>query len=146
MTAEINVNPVQKTRIQWLRRLPIKTSIELLKFSAVGILNTLIDAALYFGLTRWVGLAAVSAKALSYSAGMLNSYLLNSRFTFHSRGTSVRQVLLFISLNLGVLGVNAGVMALGYKILQLPELLVLAGATGASFLINFWFSKRVVFG
>jgi len=145
MTAEIKANPVHETRFQWLRNAPIKTVLEILKFSVVGILNTLLDAFVYFSLTRWFGLAAVGAKALSYSAGMLNSYILNSRFTFNSRDASARQVFLFISLNLGVLGINAGIMALGYEILQLPELLVLAGATIASFLINFWFSKRVVF-
>lgn len=145
MTAEIKVNSVQKTRTQWLKNLPIKSVLEILKFSVVGILNTLLDAFIYFSLTRWVGLAAVGAKALSYSAGMLNSYILNSRFTFQAQDRSIRQIILFISLNLGVLGINTGIMALGYQILQLPELLVLAGATGATFLVNFWFSKRVIF-
>jgi putative flippase GtrA len=145
MTAEININPAEKVQTSWLPRISKRTGFELIKFSAVGILNTLLDAALYFGLTRWGGLAAVSAKVLSYSAGMLNSYIFNSRFTFQSRDASARQIFLFVLLNLGVLGINAGIMALGYEILQLPELLVLAGATGASYLVNFWVSKRVVF-
>jgi putative flippase GtrA len=145
MTAEIKVNSVQKNRTQWLKNLPIKSVLEILKFSVVGILNTLLDAFIYFSLTRWVGLAAVGAKALSYSAGMLNSYILNSRFTFQAQDRSIRQIILFISLNLGVLGINTGIMALGYQILQFPELLILAGATGATFLVNFWFSKRVIF-
>ena len=47
-----------------------------LKFLSVGVLNTLLDAALYFALTRWLGLTdyKVFAKAISYGVGILNSF------------------------------------------------------------------------
>ena len=49
------------------------------KFGSVGVLNTLLDVALYFVLTRWLGLGdkPTFAKGISYSVGVLNSYFLN---------------------------------------------------------------------
>ena len=145
MTVEIDSTLDEKIPISLPSKKVKKPGIELFKFGAVGILNTLLDAALYFSLTRWVGLAAAGAKALSYSAGMLNSFYLNRCFTFQTQVSTSRQALLFIPLNLGVLGINTGMMIFGLKILQLPELLALGFATGTSFLVNFWFSKHVVF-
>ena len=47
-----------------------------LKFLAVGVLNTLLDAGLYLALTRWLDLTPwpALAKGISYGAGILNSF------------------------------------------------------------------------
>ena len=50
------------------------------KFGAVGVLNTALDWMIYFALTHWIGFFAaqpVAAKAISYSAGVLNSFFIN---------------------------------------------------------------------
>lgn len=45
------------------------------KFLSVGVLNTALDASLYFVLTRWLGFSTLQtlAKGISYGAGVLNS-------------------------------------------------------------------------
>lgn len=117
-----------------------------MKFGIVGVSNTMVDWGLYFILTRWLGLGTlpVLAKALSYGAGILNSYIWNKRWTFRSRQRGLRPLLLFITVNVIALGVNAGVLQAGLSF-GTSELIALALATGITLLWNFFMSKRIVF-
>lgn len=56
--------------------------IPFLKFNLVGILNTLIDNGLYALFHSVLGWHFALSKTLSYGAGMVNSWLCNSRWTF----------------------------------------------------------------
>jgi putative flippase GtrA len=118
------------------------------KFLSVGVLNTLLDAGLYFALTRWLGLASlpVLAKGISYSVGVINSFYWNKTWTFKvETGATWAIFLSFVLANLVGLGVNAGVMHLCLNVLSLHELLSLLFATGAAFAWNFVVSKFLVF-
>jgi putative flippase GtrA len=119
-----------------------------IKFVLVGVSNTAIDAGLYFLLTRYVGFFAprkVAAKALSYTAGVVNSFFWNRNWTFRSRANPWRTFAPFFLSNLIGVGINSGVMFVGLSILQLPELLSFALATGITIGWNFLISKFVVF-
>ncbi|MFQ5341495.1 MAG: GtrA family protein [Anaerolineae bacterium] len=117
------------------------------KFMAVGVLNTLIDAATYFMLTRWTFLSVlpVWAKGISYVVGMVNSFFWNRTWTFRSRSNPWHAAGLFTLTHVAALGINAGTMALALQGLHLPELVALGLATGASFVWNFVLNKWVVF-
>ena len=52
------------------------------RFAVVGVLGTLIDMALFAALHLALGLVALPANLLSYSAGMVNNFLLHRRWTF----------------------------------------------------------------
>jgi putative flippase GtrA len=123
------------------------TSAQAAKFMTVGVLNTLIDGATYFALTRWLGLTELPtlAKGLSYAAGMTNSFVWNRWWTFRSERNLWGAAALFTLTHVAALGINAGVMSIGLNRLCLPELGGLALATGASFLWNFVVTKLVVF-
>jgi dolichol-phosphate mannosyltransferase len=54
----------------------------LLRFAAVGIVGTLIDVALFALLHGVFGLALLPANTISYSAGIVNNFLLNRRWTY----------------------------------------------------------------
>ena len=77
---------------------------QFLKFALVGVLNTVVDFLVFqlLNLTLgWIG----------YSAGVLNSYFWNSRWTFrkeHQR--SAREAAAFVVVNLVSLGVSLGVL------------------------------------
>jgi putative flippase GtrA len=124
-----------------------KWLVQAVKFGAVGILNTAIDLGLYFVLTRWLGLGAlpIAAKSLSYSAGILNSFLWNKFWTFQSRAGTLATLVPFILTNLVGLGINAGILQLCLKTLHLPELVSLGAATLTTLAWNFVISKFVVF-
>ena len=130
---------ISRSRPKWL--------VQAVKFGAVGILNTGIDLGLYFVLTRWLGLGAmpILAKAISYSAGILNSFLWNKYWTFQSRAGIWSTLIPFILTNLVGLGINTGILQLGLKFLRLPELVALGLATLTTLFWNFVISKFVIF-
>jgi putative flippase GtrA len=119
------------------------------KFGIVGVINTGVDLGLYFILTHFTGYFGeqqVLAKGISYTAGILNSFLWNRNWTFKSTtGYFNVTTLLFLLSNLVGLGLNTFVLYVGLKVLLLPELLVLGAATAIPLLWNFLISKFVVF-
>lgn len=87
-----------------------KTIWQFIKFSAVGISNTLVDFAVYWLLTHF-GMDYMLAQVFSYSAGILNSYIWNSKWTFKRESNgSFATVILFILVNVISLGVSLGVL------------------------------------
>lgn len=117
----------------------------------IGLLNTLVDF-IVFSILVWAGLYVLPAQVVSYSAGMVNSYVLNSLITFKGdskqasgsnadRGRAVR----FVILNAGVLGVS---MLLLYELTEaegLSPLIAKVLATGVTVVLNFAGSKWWVF-
>ena len=129
-------------------RSPLQNTItQIAKFMTVGVLNTAIDAATYFVLTRWMGLGTmlVLAKGIAYVIGMLNSFFWNRTWTFGDKGNVWRAARLFTLTHIVALAINAGTMAFTLDRLGLPEIVALGAATGASFVWNFVLNKLVVF-
>lgn len=115
---------------------------------SVGVLNTFIDAVVYFLLTHVTtifGVYQVAAKGISYAFGMINSFYWNRKWTFRSNGSVGRSAFLFTLTHIIALGVNAGVMGFSLTLLHTPETLAFTLATGASFVWNFIMNKMVVF-
>ena len=69
----------------------------ILRFSAVGVINTLLGLTVIFALMRFGGVQYVVANAVGYAVGTLASFVLNRSWTFHHRGpvlsSAVRWVL-----------------------------------------------------
>ncbi len=117
------------------------------KFLSVGILNTALDASLYFVLTRWLGFSTLQtlAKGISYGAGILNSFYWNKSWTFKSDASAVTTFTPFALANLAALAINAGIMHICLNAFGLHEIPSLALATGITFLWNFTISKVLIF-
>ena len=124
-----------------------KTLTQIAKFMTVGVLNTAIDAGAYLILTRWLGFgsALVLAKSIAYMVGMVNSFFWNRSWTFGDDGKVWRAAGLFTLPHTFALAINAGTMALVLETMQLPEIIALGAATGASFVWNFVLNKLLVF-
>jgi len=87
-----------------------KTLWQLVKFAIVGVLNTLVDFAVFQTLNLTLGWVYI-AQVLGYTAGVINSYLWNSNWTFREQRTrSLREMGLFLLVNLASLGVSLGMM------------------------------------
>lgn len=79
---------------------------QFLKFALVGVLNTVVDFLVFQLLNLTLGWTYL-AQVIGYSAGVLNSYFWNSRWTFrkeHQR--SAREAAAFVVVNLVSLGVS----------------------------------------
>jgi putative flippase GtrA len=58
--------------------------LPLIRFGMVGLVNTGVDYILFM-LLAWGGVPVMVAQIISYSCGTVNSYILNSQWTFRKR-------------------------------------------------------------
>jgi len=126
------------------------TIAQFLKFNMVGLLNTAIDFAV-FAVLIWTGLYYVIAQLLSYAAGMLNSYIWNSRFTFgdtrrrHDSKADLGRMVRFAVWNAIMLGLSILLLAAFAELTAIGEIYAKAVVTVIIVAINFYGSKRFVF-
>ncbi|GLX71432.1 GtrA family protein [Paenibacillus glycanilyticus] len=143
----MSIEPEQQIRVGKKRLGAFK---QFIMFNMVGLLNTLVDFIVYSVLV-WAGLYVLPAQVISYSAGMVNSYALNSLFTFKGsvriegngrmrRGLMIR----FITWNAVVLGVSMLLLFLMTSAGIGPFMAKLL-ATGVTVVLNFAGSKWWVF-
>jgi putative flippase GtrA len=124
---------------------PIK---QLVSFAGIGVLNSGIDALLYLALTRGFGAAPLTASALSFLAGSLNSFLLNKRITFADPAAGrimAGQYVKFLCVTGLVLGVHQISLALLHHQLGAPDVFAKAFGMLAGMLLGFRLNRRWVF-
>lgn len=117
---------------------------EFIKFALVGLLNTGVDVAIFFLLTR-IGIQYVAAQVVSYSCGAANSYLLNKVWTFRSCGLSYAEIVRFTTVNLISLGISVVVLRLLHGTAGLELAAAKGGATVCALAVNFLGNKLWVF-
>lgn len=87
-----------------------KTFGQLIKFGLVGVLNTLVDFLVFQTLNLLLGWV-YAAQVAGFTCGVVNSYLWNSSWTFKEERTrTLREMSLFLVVNLVSLGVSLGVI------------------------------------
>ena len=80
------------------------------KFAIVGVLNTLVDFAVFQALNLTLGWV-YAAQVAGYTFGVINSYLWNSNWTFREQRTrSLKEIVLFLLVNVASLGVSLGMI------------------------------------
>lgn len=130
------------------------------KFMAVGAVNFFVDLGIFTLLHTVIGIIAVPSNIVSYSCGVINSYLLNRYWTFKIRldfisayklksGAVIRFLsvpfLKFVFVNLISLGVNTLAVYIFIDLYSLDPTLSKLIATVFSFVVNFAGSKLLVF-
>lgn len=105
--SEINKNEVET---------PKSFLHKIIKFCLTGGLNTLVDFVVFFVLFNFVINNKFICQFISYSAGTLNSYIVNRSWTFRSKGKFLGpEMIKFIIVNLISLGVSLIIINLGYN-------------------------------
>ena len=118
--------------------------IQFLKFSLIGILNTGIHYGIFFVLFRFAGLHYLVASTMGYCAGLINSFILNKKWTFRTKGTRIDiEFMKFIVVNLISLLVNVGSLSYFVSAMhimpELGQLFAIAFSMTANFIGNkFW--------
>ncbi len=116
------------------------------KFAIVGVGNTLIDMGVYALLAQFMGFDPYLSQVVSYSCGMLNSYVLNRSWTFRSRARFFGPALIrFVCFNLLMLGVSTGLLYLFLDRMGLHKMVAKVLATGFTLCLNFVASRLWVF-
>ena len=83
--------------------------LQWLRFVVVGISNTVLSWCVYAVLEH-AGVHYLLASGLAFVLGALNSYVLNRRWTFHSRGRRVPEAVRFCVIQCVGLGIDVGLL------------------------------------
>jgi putative flippase GtrA len=121
-------------------------ALKAVSFAVVGVVNTIVDASVFFLAYAFLTKVLVIANVLSWSAGVTCSYVLNSFITFaHESGRklSLRSYGAFVAS--GLVGLVGNTATLVIMAQVLPVWGAKACAILVSFLINFSMSHFVVF-
>ena len=119
---------------------------KLIKFAVTGAANTLIDLAVFTVLVQFLSWNTYFSKGISYTAGMLNSYLVNRKWTFRSKARLFGpEMMRFIVTNLCALGIS--MLLIRFFTVKIGLIPILANllATGITLILNFLFSRLWVF-
>lgn len=120
---------------------------QFLRYNIVGILNTAVDYLVFTLLVKAFAVGYLVANPIAYGCGLVNSYVLNSRWTFKEQTRrGFRQAAAFFIVNLLAMGISTGLMWLlqqeGLVQDALVRKLIAAPATLA---VNFLGNKLLVF-
>ena len=120
---------------------------QFIQFNIVGISNTLVDFAVYFLLTSLLHVNYIVAQIISYTAGIANSYIWNTLWTFkREKRRTPKEAALFLLVNLVSLGVSLGVLELTKNVFHIEsELICKCCASFCSAMVNFAGNKLFVF-
>lgn len=125
--------------------------IQFVTFNFVGLLNTIIDF-IVFSLLLFLGMGNLGAQIISYAVGSINSYILNRKITFASRGREStsksfdgREFIRFGLLNLMVLGLSLVCLFLLTSVVGLHPIIAKIIVTLITVVISFYGNRTWVF-
>src|SRR5665648_459022 len=121
-----------------------KRTLEFMRFCMVGTVNTGVDFVIFAALS-YMGVMLLVAQCVSYSCGVLNSFILNRNWTFPEHGQSSGKLIRFLVLNLCTLTITYGLLVYFHNVLAWPLLICKLLATVASLGINYVGSRLWIF-
>ncbi len=122
--------------------------MQLWRFMAVGVVNTLIDTGVYVALTRLTSFehTPVAAKFFSFLAATISSFYLNRHWTFGIRSAlTLREVIKFYATVSASLVLNVTLMFIFVHLLGIYDLVALGLTTLMTFGLNYTLSRLWVF-
>lgn len=117
-----------------------------IKFGLTGVMNTLVDYMVFLVLS-YLSIDVYLSQAISYTCGMINSYIVNRSWTFKSKNNFFSvQMLRFVVVNLSLLLISLGVLWLGSQLgygKLVSKLCATAVTLGVGFVVNrLWVFNR----
>lgn len=118
----------------------------ILKFGITGVGNTLVDYAVFSVLAALLGMNVYFAQFCGYSAGMLNSYLINRSWTFQTKRRFFSMELVrFIVVNLITLLLSMLLLKVFIDVMGMSTLLAKLPTVAFTIVVNFVLSRLWVF-
>lgn len=118
----------------------------LVKFGITGVINTLVDIGVFTILSVVLGLNVFFGQCCGFAAGMLNSYLVNRKWTFKScdRFFSL-QLIKFIITNFTILAISLLLLKVFIEFFGLGKLIAKLATTCITLLLSFFINRFWVF-
>ena len=108
-------------------------------------MNTAVDFGV-FGLLGWLGVGVYFSQVCSYSAGILNSYVVNRSWTFTTKERFFSpQMVKFILANLILLGISVLLMGLLHGQLGISKWIAKICTTAVTVVLGFAVNRLWVF-
>ena len=124
----------------------IQQLYKLFKFGIVGVMNTAVDFLVYTVLVSVLGWGLYVSQVISYSCGMLNSYVINRKWTFSTKnGFFSWELVRFILLNLSMMLLGMAIIWFCTQQLMLHKLVAKLISTVLVLVVNFLVSNFWVF-
>jgi len=119
--------------------------VQMMRFGVVGLINSGVDAGLFFLALATVTSSLVVANVISWVVAVTSSYVLNTRFTFaeHAKPFSFSDYLIFTLTQVGGLVANTGILVIAAPYMPLLAAKILGILAG--FIVNFTLARVVVF-
>lgn len=111
-----------------------------LRYGAVGVINTLVHAIVFFSLHSLAGMSQGASNLAAFGAAVSLSYVLNARYTFASPRSWPRYTV-YVGF-MGCISLAIGVLA---DRLNWPAAITFLVFSSISLVVGFLFSKHVVF-
>lgn len=126
----------------------IKKYKRLIRFSIVGLINTIVDFTIFIFLNKFFGLYFIFSQILGYAGGVINSFILNKIWTFKDKGINEKtpkqfakfMIINLVSLSSTLIGMNIFVNYLNISVV-VSKIMV----TFISQIINYMGYKLCVF-
>ena len=115
-----------------------------LKFAIVGVSNTAISFLVYVVLVK-LSLYYILASIISYIAGILNSYILNTAFVFKEKKTK-KNLFMFSSVYLSALLINLSLLYIMVDVFGIGPITGQILVTGLVMIYNYIMQKKWTFG
>ncbi len=123
-----------------------ETGIQFVKFSLVGILNTVIHYAVFLLFYKLLCVHYLLSSIIGYAAGLLNSFALNKQWTFKTKGKAVGwEFTKFLLVNAAAFGVNIVSLNIFVEIVNIRPEISQIFALGFLVTVNFLGNKLWTF-
>lgn len=120
--------------------------MQFIKFIIVGVANFLVDLGILTLLNSVFGWPLLLSNTISYSCGVINSFLLNQYWTFKQKQKFISgNFLKFVLVNLLSLGINNLAIYILGELYGMENIWAKLIATMFSFIVNFAGSKLFIF-
>ena len=119
--------------------------IKLIRFSIVGVGNTLVNWSIFIILNAF-GVYYIISNIIAYTIATVNSYIWNSSWVFkYGQGLNINTSVKFFILNLVGLTVNTTIMYILVDILNFNKFIALVIASIFVVIMNYTINKLWVF-
>ena len=118
--------------------------IMFIKFSCVGILNTLIDYGVFFVMCDIFGINIYISNVCGYVLSATNSYFMNSMFVYKDKKFGFKKYVAFLAGNVSVLLLSTAFIAVLSKNIEVKTIAKLISAP-FTILLNFCFQRFILF-
>lgn len=125
-------------------RLPDRIAARVAAFSLVGVVNGIVGVSVIV-IAGLLGAGAILANVLGYGAGLVVSFILNSRVTFHARKVDRYTLMRFLGAFAASFAVNLAVVAIAERLFDAHKLVASLAGTPLYILMFYLLCESWVF-